>query len=135
VYKADIQDNKGKALQGARLRLERPAASHTALNILGRHLHFACISRPASNCGFSKIPQPLNERRREKYANYQGKRLAPSARGPKEWFTGSARIDPLFGATEPSRASGALVTFEPGARTAWRSHPPGQNLIVVPGLG
>lgn len=59
----------------------------------------------------------------------------PSAKGPNEWFTGSARIDPLFSATEPSRVSGALVTFEPGARTAWHTHPLGQNLIVVSGLG
>ena len=59
----------------------------------------------------------------------------PSVRGPNEWFTGSVRIDPLFGATEPSRVSGALVTFEPGARTAWHTHPLGQNLIVISGLG
>ena len=59
----------------------------------------------------------------------------PSAKGPEEWFTGSARIDPLFSATEPSRVSGALVTFEPGARTVWHTHPLGQNLIVVSGLG
>ena len=59
----------------------------------------------------------------------------PSARGPAEWFTGAVRIDPLFTAPAPARAAGAVVTFEPGARTAWHTHPLGQTLIVVSGLG
>lgn len=59
----------------------------------------------------------------------------PSRKGPEEWFTGSVRIDPLFGAEAPSRMSGSTVTFEPGARTAWHSHPLGQTLIVTAGLG
>ena len=58
-----------------------------------------------------------------------------SQTGPEDWFTGRVRIDPLFPAIEPSRVSGALVTFEPGARTAWHTHPLGQNLIVVSGVG
>jgi 4-carboxymuconolactone decarboxylase len=59
----------------------------------------------------------------------------PSAEGPAEHFTGSARIDPLFSANTPSHTSGARVTFEPGARTAWHSHPLGQTLIVTAGKG
>jgi quercetin dioxygenase-like cupin family protein len=59
----------------------------------------------------------------------------PSGRGPAEYFTGYARIDPLFDAPEPARARGAHVTFEPGARTAWDTHPLGQTLIVASGLG
>jgi quercetin dioxygenase-like cupin family protein len=59
----------------------------------------------------------------------------PSARGPEEYFTGAVRIDPLFGPEEPARSSGALVTFEPGARTAWHFHPLGQVLIVMSGRG
>jgi quercetin dioxygenase-like cupin family protein len=59
----------------------------------------------------------------------------PSVKGPSEWFTGVVRIDPLFEAHEPTRASGASVTFEPGARTAWHSHPLGQTLIVLTGCG
>lgn len=59
----------------------------------------------------------------------------PSAKGPAEWFTGDVRIDPLFQSPEPARAAGALVTFEPGARTAWHTHPLGQTLIVMSGLG
>ena len=59
----------------------------------------------------------------------------PSAKGPGEWFTGTVRIDPLFDAPAPARAAGASVTFEPGARTAWHTHPLGQTLIVTAGLG
>ncbi len=59
----------------------------------------------------------------------------PSVKGPAEWFTGSVRIDPLFDREQPSRVSGASVTFEPGARTAWHTHPLGQTLIVTSGCG
>jgi quercetin dioxygenase-like cupin family protein len=59
----------------------------------------------------------------------------PSRKGPAEYFTGSVRIDPLFQAPEPARVSGGSVTFEPGARTAWHTHPLGQNLIITSGLG
>ena len=59
----------------------------------------------------------------------------PSRKGPADWFTGTVRIDPLFQAPAPARASGASVTFEPGARTAWHTHPLGQTLIVVAGCG
>ena len=59
----------------------------------------------------------------------------PSTRGPDDWFTGDVRIDPLFPAQEGSNVSAALVTFEPGARTAWHSHPMGQNLVVLSGMG
>ncbi len=59
----------------------------------------------------------------------------PSGKGPAEYFTGVVRIDPLFEAPDPARAVGASVTFEPGARTAWHSHPLGQTLIVTAGYG
>ena len=59
----------------------------------------------------------------------------PSAQGPAEWFTGNVRVDPLFQAADPSRVSAALVTFEPGARTAWHTHPLGQTLYVISGVG
>ncbi|HEX9015155.1 MAG TPA: cupin domain-containing protein [Chloroflexota bacterium] len=59
----------------------------------------------------------------------------PSRKGPAEWFTGTVRIDPLFDAHDPARAAGAAVTFEPGARTAWHTHPLGQTLIVTLGSG
>ena len=59
----------------------------------------------------------------------------PSAKGPSEYFTGTVRIDPLFEAHDPARTVGASVTFEPGARTAWHTHPLGQTLIVTGGCG
>jgi quercetin dioxygenase-like cupin family protein len=58
-----------------------------------------------------------------------------SNKGPADWFTGTVRIDPLFQAAPPARAVGASVTFEPGARTAWHTHPLGQTLIVTAGAG
>ena len=59
----------------------------------------------------------------------------PSSKGPEAWFTGEVRLDPLFSPREPARTAGASVTFEPGARTAWHTHPLGQTLIVTAGLG
>ncbi|MCB9913337.1 MAG: cupin domain-containing protein [Verrucomicrobiales bacterium] len=59
----------------------------------------------------------------------------PSIQGPNDWFTGTVRIDPLFNAPAPARATAASVTFEPGARTAWHTHPLGQTLIVTSGCG
>ena len=59
----------------------------------------------------------------------------PSGKGPAEYFTGQVRIDPLFAPPEPARVAMALVTFEPGARTAWHTHPLGQTLIITAGCG
>jgi len=59
----------------------------------------------------------------------------PSTKGPVGYFTGIVRIDPLFQANDPARTVGASVTFEPGARTAWHTHPLGQTLIVMAGCG
>jgi quercetin dioxygenase-like cupin family protein len=59
----------------------------------------------------------------------------PSQKGPQDWFTGQVRIDPLHTATEPAHVGAASVTFEPGARTAWHTHPLGQMLIIVSGVG
>lgn len=67
--------------------------------------------------------------------NIQKNGSKPSAKGPEEYFTGTVRIDSPFQAEEPARVGGAIVTFEPGARTAWHTHPLGQTLIVTTGLG
>jgi quercetin dioxygenase-like cupin family protein len=69
--------------------------------------------------------------------NMEIKRIGsqPSSKGPAEWFTGMVRVDPLFEAPAPARVRGASVTFEPGARTAWHTHPLGQTLIVTAGCG
>jgi quercetin dioxygenase-like cupin family protein len=58
-----------------------------------------------------------------------------STKGPTDWFTGTVRIDPLFQAPAPARVQGVSVTFEPGARTAWHTHPLGQTLIITAGCG
>ena len=70
-------------------------------------------------------------------SNMEIKRVGsqPSVKGPADWFTGAVRIDPLFQINAPARASGASVTFEPSARTAWHTHPLGQTLIVTVGCG
>ena len=59
----------------------------------------------------------------------------PSVKGPSDWFTGTVRMDPLFPVNAPARTAGNLVTFEPGARTNWHTHPLGQVLIVTAGCG
>jgi quercetin dioxygenase-like cupin family protein len=59
----------------------------------------------------------------------------PSGKGPDDWFTGSVRIDPLFDPNDARRSAAACVTFEPGARTAWHTHPLGQTLIITAGIG
>lgn len=67
--------------------------------------------------------------------NIQQSGSQPSTKGPAEYFTGTVRIDPLFQAKDPARTAAASVTFEPGARTAWHTHPLGQTLIVTAGSG
>jgi quercetin dioxygenase-like cupin family protein len=59
----------------------------------------------------------------------------PSGKGPEAWFTGTVRVDPLFQVGDPTRVSGGQVTFEPGARTMWHTHPLGQTIIIASGLG
>jgi len=73
----------------------------------------------------------------EKESGMEIKRIGsqPSSKGPGDYFTGSVRIDPLFQAPDPARVTGSSVTFEPGARTAWHTHPLGQTLIVTSGRG
>src|SRR5205085_8706468 len=106
--------------------------------------------------GFGSKPPPANEghrRRSPKASRASGTRVAmdqseggqemdikrsgsqPSGKGPADWFTGMVRIDPLFDAPDPGRVGGAIVTFEPGARPAWHTHPLGQTLIVTSGSG
>src|SRR3954453_3821120 len=86
----------------------------------------AAAATPASTA-------PTKERNEAMEIKRAGSR--PSGKGPAEWFSGAVRIDPLFEAPEPARAVGATVTFEPGARTAWHTHPLRQTLIVTSGCG
>ncbi len=78
-------------------------------------------------------PNPARSEKMEIDINRNGSR--PSAKGSSDWFSGSVRVDPLFQAPDPARASAGQVTFEPGARTAWHTHPLGQTLIITSGLG
>ena len=73
--------------------------------------------------------------KKEKTKDIKRSGSQPSGKGPGDWFTGTVRIDPLFAAIAPGRAAGNAVTFEPGARTAWHTHPLGQTLVVTGGCG
>lgn len=78
----------------------------------------------------AKTPTPKNDTMKITRNGSQ-----PSAKGSADWFTGTTRVDPLFQPEAPARTSAGSVTFEPGARTAWHTHPLGQTLIVTSGLG
>jgi quercetin dioxygenase-like cupin family protein len=91
----------------------------------------AALAATASTAQVSNVPTQARNGPMQIMRN--GSR--PSARGPAEYFTGAVRVDPLFQAGDPARVSGGHVTFEPGARTAWHTHPLGQTLIVTSGLG
>jgi len=102
-------------------------------------LHAIDVKTPgflAAN-GLASLP-PCDSRGHVKYgACMEIKRNGsqPSAKGPADWFTGTVRIDPLFQPNDARRAAAATVTFEPGARTAWHTHPLGQTLVVTAGCG
>ena len=86
--------------------------------------------RPA----FAQQPmQPSTERRTEMKIERNGSR--PSTKGPQDYFSGSVRVEPVFQVGDPMRLNAGSVTFEPGARTAWHTHPLGQTLIITAGLG
>jgi quercetin dioxygenase-like cupin family protein len=81
-------------------------------------------------------PPPLADTtRRKKTMDIKRSGSRPSSKGPDAWFTGNVRVDPLFQAGEPARVSGGHVTFEPGARTMWHTHPLGQTIIITSGVG
>src|ERR687883_341508 len=79
------------------------------------------------------MPAPMSEGEAAMEIKRSGSQ--PSGKGPADYFTGSVRLDPLFQAPDPARVVGASVTFEPGARTAWHTHPVGQTLVVTAGCG
>jgi len=86
-----------------------------------------------NRCGKRATPTPIQRKELDMEIKRVG--IQASTKGPADWFTGTVRIDPLFQANAPARASGASVRFEPGARSAWHTHPLGQTLIVTSGVG
>jgi quercetin dioxygenase-like cupin family protein len=90
------------------------------------------LAPPAMSC--MRVAAP-STKRQELSMDIKRVGTQPSGKGPADWFTGTVRIDPLFQVRPPARAAGASVTFEPGARTAWHTHPLGQVLIVTAGCG
>ena len=98
---------------------------------------FLVSRRVVLRAGIALVAAPLVGAYSEERDEVEIKRVGsqPSGKGPADWFTGTVRIDPLFDAPHPARVAGASVTFEPGARTAWHTHPLGQTLIVTAGYG
>jgi len=84
------------------------------------------MSQPADPQELQELQEPLRVARKGEQ---------PTRKGPEEYFTGAVTIEPLFPASEPARATANIVSFEPGARTAWHTHPLGQRLIVTAGVG
>lgn len=102
----------------------------------------ASLAMPASACACANEVAPAASATRSQPPGHDARSIAitrngaqPSTKVPSQYFTGSARLDPLFQPKGASRASAGLVTFEPGARSAWHTHPLGQTLIVASGVG
>lgn len=95
----------------------------------------ACVSAVSFPAGGARRPTPTVPPTTDSAMQITRAGSQPSTPGPADWFTGRTRIDPLFQAAAPARVAGASVTFEPGARTAWHTHPLGQTLIVTAGVG
>jgi len=109
--------------------------AHKSMRIfIPNHMRPHPLNYPTTVSGSAKNSQASNKQGR-KTMDIKRSGSQPSGKGPAEYFTGTVRIDPLFEAPEPARVRGASVTFEPGARTAWHTHPLGQTLIVTSGLG
>src|SRR5207244_9967508 len=120
-----------------RQRGDGEAASMKTMNRISRRralvdvgAAIAAIAGIQAAAGQTQTSQPRSGNMEIKRSGSQ-----PSRKGPAEWFTGSVRVDPLFQPPEPARVSGGHVTFEPGARTAWHTHPLGQTLLITSGLG
>ena len=105
-----------------------PSSRRTFLQLAGA----TAFALPATARAYGGVPRIQREE-----VHMEIKRIGtqPSGKGPAEWFTGSVRIDPLFQPQAPARAAGASVTFEPGDRTAWHTHPLGQTLLITAGCG
>src|SRR5438045_9702589 len=118
--------------------MDSPNRPSTRLKLTRRHLLGVTggMLLAASRPGLAQTPvmtDKMERRRATMDIKRNGSR--PSGKGPEAWFTGTVRVDPVFQVGDPTRLSGGQVTFEPGARTMWHTHPLGQTLIVTTGLG
>jgi quercetin dioxygenase-like cupin family protein len=123
-----------RPFQRSRPDVTRAQRVVTRRNLLLGGAGFAVVA--SAHSAFARAPS-LNDvtmgRNATMDINRNGSR--PSGKGPEAWFSGTVRVDPLFQVGDPTRLSGGQVTFEPGARTMWHTHPLGQTLIVTSGLG
>jgi quercetin dioxygenase-like cupin family protein len=124
-------DSDRPALPGRREVLKAGAGMAVAPLVLG----VASAAQPTSNRPRKAGMAATKHNSKEQHMDIQRLGTKASVKGPADWFTGTTRIDPMFDAKDPSRVSGASVTFEPGARTAWHTHPVGQHLIITSGVG
>jgi quercetin dioxygenase-like cupin family protein len=118
------------SLPGRRELLRAGASVAVASFFLGDPL----AAQSTSQCRRSSVATTTRSAR-EQHMNIQRVGSKPSVKGPSGWFTGTVRVDPLFDGPDPARVSGANVTFEPGARTAWHTHPLGQHIMITSGVG
>jgi quercetin dioxygenase-like cupin family protein len=126
----DDHDHGSKPLQTIRLGA---LCTGTLLFVLPAS---GCAQRPGTRTATASPASPLRQSPETKSTMHITRAGSqPSSKGRADWFTGTVRVDPLFTAPPPARAAAAAVTFEPGARTAWHTHPLGQTLIVLLGLG
>src|ERR1044072_2781453 len=118
--------------------MKGPNGHSAGLRLTRRHIigvsggMLLATSRP----GLAQIPMTIDaEERRKSTMEIKRNGSRPSGKGPEAYFTGTVRVDPVFQVGDPARVSGGHVAFEPGARSAWHTHPLGQTLIVTSGLG
>ncbi len=114
-------------------RLDEGAFPHSIVHAY--YLQRACQFMHLTRCNRNSSKRDPAARKGKSEMEIKRTGSQASSKGPADWFTGTVRIDPLFQAPDPALVQGASVTFEPGARTAWHTHPLGQTLIVTAGCG
>ena len=116
-----------------RYRTGEPVFTRRSLLAGAGSLAFAATARSSLAETLQQVSDPTRRWKRTMDIKRNGSR--PATKGPEAWFTGTVRVDPMFQVGDPARVSGGQVTFEPGGRTMWHTHPLGQTLIVTSGLG
>jgi quercetin dioxygenase-like cupin family protein len=130
VKTAPVELYHGRAI-GSRL----DASNQARVGMISRRCILAVVGGLAAMAGEPTVAREPTTTGKIRTMEIKRSGSQPSGKGPAEYFEGSVRVDPLFQAPDPARVFGASVTFEPGARTAWHTHPLGQTLIVTAGCG